>query len=58
MNAQVQTANFVVDWKEGDIPNPNDNKLSKIQWAENINQFEGQHLKTTPNKVQNTATSD
>jgi hypothetical protein len=30
MNAQVQTANFVVDWKEGDIPNPNDNKLSKI----------------------------
>jgi hypothetical protein len=38
MNAQVQTANFVVDWKEGE--SFNDLKLTKIQWAENINQFE------------------
>jgi len=42
-----------VDWKEGDGSNVGDLKLSKIQWAENINQFEGSqhhHLKTTPKK--------
>ena len=48
MNAQVQTANFIIDWKEGDGINSSNIRLSKIKWAENINQFEGQHLKTTP----------
>ena len=53
MNAQVQTANFVVDWKEGDSSSHTDLKLTKIYWAENINQFEESqhhHLKTTPKK--------
>ena len=42
MNAQVQTANFVVDWKDneggsGDQLKEQEMRLGKIKWAENIN---------------------
>jgi hypothetical protein len=64
MNAQVQTANFVVDWKEDADPSNKDGSLksTKIKWAENINQFEERanhhHLKTTPKKKSSSSNLD